>query len=157
MYELIDKELKKYYIDGHKYMFLACLCVSLILGVLSIFYTLTLVLSVIFAIIALIFCISWNSNKKIYGKKLLYTNDTIKIYNYKNIKIDEFKLKTLKKNYLNVAFNYYPKFSFKRCLVLSIDFDPYDNMEYRSFWNNSKIVIIQNSELIVHINKLIDF
>lgn len=152
MYELIDKELKKYYIDGCKYMFLACLCVSLILGVLSI-----LVLSVIFAIIALVFCISWNLNKKIYGKKLLYTNDTIKIYNYKNIKIDEFKLKTLKKNYLNVAFNYYPKFSFKRCLVLSIDFDPYDNMEYRSFWNNSKIVIVQNSELIVHINELIDF
>ena len=152
MYELIDKELKKYYIDGYKYMFLACLCVSLILGVLSI-----LVLSVIFAIIALVFCISWNLNKKIYGKKLLYTNDTIKIYNYMNIKIDEFKLKTLKKNYLNVAFNYYPKFSFKRCLVLSIDFDPYDNMEYRSFWNNSKIVIVQNSELIVHINELIDF
>ena len=56
-----------------------------------------------------------------------------------------------------MAFNYYPKFSFKRCLVLSIDFAPYDNMEYHSFWNNSKIVIIQNSELIVHIDKLIDF
>ena len=80
MYELIDKELKEYSIDGHKYMFLVCLCVSLILSVLSIFYTVTLVLSVIFAIIALIFCISWNSNKKIYGKNLLYTNDTIKIY-----------------------------------------------------------------------------
>lgn len=157
MYELIDKELKKYYIDGHKYVFLACLCVSLILGVLSIFYIATLALSVIFAITALIFCISWNLNKKIYGKKLSYTDDTIKIYNHKNIKIDEFRLKTLKKDYLNVAFNYYRKFRFIRCLVLSIDFDPYDNMEYRSFWNNSKIVIIQNSELINHINKLIDF
>ena len=95
MYYLIDKKLKDYYIKGHKYMFLACLCVSLVLSVLSIFYIVALVFLVIFAIITLIFFITWNINKKMYGKKLLCDNDVITIYNHKNLKIIDFKLDTL--------------------------------------------------------------
>ena len=85
MYNLIDKKLKDYYIKGHRYMFLACLCVSLVLSVLSIFYIVALVFLVIFATITLIFFITWNINKKMYGKKLLCDNDVITIYNHKNL------------------------------------------------------------------------
>ena len=155
MYNLIDKKLKDYYIKGHRYMFLACLCVSLVFSVLSIFYIVALVLLVIFAIITLIFFITWNINKKMYGKKLLCENDVITIYNHKNLKINDFKLDTLKKKNIKIAFNEYPKFSYKSCLVLYLNIEPYENMEYRSYWNDKNIVIIQNPELIENINKTV--
>ena len=155
MYNLIDKKLKDYYIKGHRYMFLACLCVSLALSVLSIFYIVALVFLVIFAIITLIFFITWNINKKMYGKKLLFDNDVITIYNHNNLKIKDFKLDTLKKKNIKIAFNEYPKFSYKSCLVLYLNIEPYENMEYRSYWNDPNIVIIQNPELIENINKTI--
>ena len=155
MYNLIDKKLKDYYIKGHRYMFLACLCVSLVLSVLSIFYIVALVFLVIFATITLIFFITWNINKKMYGKKLLCDNDVITIYNHKNLKINDFKLNTKKKKNIKIAFNEYPKFSYKSCLVLYLNIEPYENMEYRSYWNDPNIVIIQNPELIENINKTI--
>ena len=152
MYELIDKKLKNYYISGHKCFFLVGLCLSCILIVLSFFYTVALVYLVIFATITLVFFITWNINKKMYGKKLLLTNDVITIFDYKGLKINELKLEILKKKYINIAFKEYPKFSYKRCLVLYFNFEPYENMEYCSYWNYSNIVIIQNSELITQIN-----
>lgn len=153
MYDLIDKKLKNYYIIGHKYFFIICLSLSLTFGILSIFYNVALVFLVIFAIITLIFFITWNINKKKYGKKLLYANGVITIYNHKNLKINDFKLDALKKKYMKIAFDECPRFSYKNCLVLYLNIEPYENMEYRSFWNNPNIVIIQNPELIDIINK----
>ena len=157
MYDLIDEKLKNYYISGHKYMFLIGLCLSIIFIILSIFYAVALVFLVIFATISIIFFVTWKKNKKIYGNKLLYTNDVITIKSHKNLTIKEFKLESLKKKYISIAFNEYPKFSYKCCLVLYLNIEPYENMEYCSYWNDSNIVIIQNSELIDHINKLINF
>lgn len=157
MYDLIDKELKNYYICGHKYMFLISLCVSIIFIILSIFYSEALIFIVIFATISVVFFATWNNNKKMYGNKLLYTNDVITIKNHKNLTIKEFKLESLKKKYIPIAFNVYPRFSYKCCLVLYFNFEPYENMEYCSYCNDSNIVIIQNPELIDRINKLIDF
>lgn len=153
MYDLIEKELKNYYIIAHKYIFIICLSLSLTFGVLSIFYNVALVFLVIFAIITLIFFITWNINKKKYGKKLLYANGVITIYNHKNLKINDFKLDSLKKKYMKIAFDECPRFSYRNCLVLYLNIEPYENMEYRSFWNNPNIVIIQNPELIDNINK----
>ena len=150
MYDLIDEKLKNYYIIGHKYVFIICLSLSLTFGILSVFYNVALVFLVIFAIITLIFFITWNINKKMYGKKLLYANGVITIYDHKNLKINDFKLDALKKK---IAFNEYPKFSYKNCLVLYSNIEPYENMEYRSYWNDPNIVIIQNTEIIDNINK----
>lgn len=155
MYDLIDKNLKNYYIKGHKYMFLIGLSLSLVLIILSIFYIVALVYLVICVIITSIFFITWNKNKRKYGKRLSYTNDAILIYNYKNIKINEFKMEYLKKKYIKIAFDECPRFNFKNCLILYLNFEPYENMEYSSYWNDSNIVIIQNSELINNIIKII--
>ena len=54
----------------------------------------------------------------------------------------------MKKEYVNIAFDQYPRFGFKRCLVLYSDSEPYENMEYSSYWNDSSFVIIQKSETI---------
>ena len=153
MYDLIEKKLKNYYIIGHKYVFIICLSLSLTFGILSVFYNVALVFLVIFAIITLVFFITWNINRKKYGKKLLYVNGVITIYNHKNLKINDFKLDALKKKYMKIAFDECPRFSYKNCLVLYLNIEPYENMEYRSFWNNPNIVIIQNPELIDIINK----
>ena len=153
MYDLIDEKLKNYYIIAHKYVFIICLSLSLTFGILSVFYNVALVFLVIFAIITLIFFITWNINKKMYGKKLLYANGVITIYDHKNLKINDFKLDALKKKNIKIAFNYYPKFCYKNCLVLYSNIEPYENMEYRSYWNDPNIVIIQNTELIDNINK----
>ena len=155
MYDLIDEKLKNYYIIGHKYVFIICLSLSLTFGILSVFYNVALVFLVIFAIITLTFFITWNINKKMYGKKLLYANGVITIYNHKNLKINDFKLDTLQKKNIKIAFNEYPKFSYKSCLVLYLNIEPYENMEYRSYWNDPNIVISQNPELIENINKTI--
>ena len=60
-----------------------------------------------------------------------------------------------KKKNIKIAFNEYPKFSYKNCLVLYSNIEPYENMEYRSYWNDPNIAIIQNPELIENINKTI--
>ena len=90
-----------------------------------------------------------------YGKKLLYANGVITIYDHKNLKINDFKLDELKKKNIKIAFNEDHKFSYKNCLVLYSNIEPYENMEYRSYWNDPNIVIIQNPELIENINKTI--
>ena len=103
MYDLIDQELKSYYIVAHKYVFLISLglCLSLIITAFIIMafselYTAMFAFSVIFAIVSLIFFISWNINKKKYGNKISYTDDVITIYDYNNLKVKEFKLKHIK-------------------------------------------------------------
>lgn len=154
MYDLIDKNLKDYYIKGHKYMFLVGIFLSLILSVLSVFYILVLIFLVISVIISLIFFITWSKNKRKYGKKLSYNNDVITIYDYKNLKIKEFQIEYLKSKYMKIAFDKYPRLSYKNCLIIYINFEPYENMEYSSYWNESNVAIIQNSQLIDMINKI---
>ena len=152
MYDLIDQELKSYYIVAYKYMFLISLglCLSFIITAFIIMafselYTAMFAFSVIFAIVSLIFFISWNINKKKYGNKISYTDDVITIYDYNNLKVKEFKLKHIKKKHLKVGFDHKcPLIIFRSCLVLYLNSEPRENMEYSSYWND--YVIIQNSE-----------
>lgn len=164
MYDLIDKNLKDYYIKGHKCVFLVGLCLSLILGILSFFYTAALVLLVVFAVITLTFFITWNKNKKKYGKKLSFNNDTITIYDYKNFKINEFQIEDLNSSYMKISFDEYPRFSYKSCLILYTDFELHENMKPNTVWGKSQysllcsqpnVEIIQNPELIGIISKIL--
>ena len=164
MYDLIDKNLKDYYIKGHKCVFLVSLCLLLILGILSFFYTAALVLLVVFAVITITFFITWNKNKKKYGKKLSFNNDTITIYDYKKIKINEFQIEDLKSSYMKISFDEHPRFSYKSCLILYTNFELHENMKPSTFWGQSQysllcsqpnVEIIQNPELIGIINKIL--
>jgi|GEM_PF-3339383 len=164
MYDLIDKNLKDYYITAPKWAFLGSLCLSLILGVLSFFYTAALVLLVVFAVITLTFFITWNIHKKKYGKKLSFNNDTITIYDYKNFKINEFQIEDLNSSYMKISFDEYPRFSYKSCLILYTNFELHENMKPRTVWDKSEysllwsqpnVEIIQNPELIGIISKIL--
>lgn len=64
--------------------------------------------------------------------------------------------KIYKKNkYVKIAFDEYPRFNFKSGLILYLNFEPYEKMEYSVYWDELNIVIIQNAELIDNINKII--
>lgn len=164
MYDLIDKNLKDYYITAPKWAFLGSLCLSLILGVLSFFYIAAQVLLVVFAVITLTFFITWNKNKKKYGKKLSFNNETITIYDYKNFKINEFQIEDLNSSYMKISFDEYPRFSYKNCLILYTDFELHENMkpstvwgksQYSLLWSQPNVEIIQNPELIGIISKIL--
>ena len=108
----------------------------------------TTALLVIFAIITFAFLITWTKNKKRYGKKLSINDDEIIIYDYKNNKIQEFKTSEAKGMFVDVVFDEYPRFKHRKCMIVYIDFVPYNGMEYKSYCNIANIEIIQNSELI---------
>lgn len=155
MYYLIDKDLKSNYVTLPKYGFLFFLCLTFILIILSVFYLAALVFSVMFAFSTLMIFIVWKINKKICGKKISFTSDTILIYNYKDIKINEYRVENLKKKYIEVGFPDRYGFRYKNYLILYFDFEPYEKMEYGSYWKDPNVIIIQNAELFDAIDKLI--
>lgn len=153
MYDLIDNDLRDYYIKGHKYISLVGIFLSLVLSVLSAFYTVAIVFLAMIVIISLVFLTTWSKNKKMYGNKLSLVNDVITICDYKNSKIKEISIECCRIDYIKIAFNQYPKYAYKNCLVIYNNFEPYENMEYTSYWNEPNIVIIQNPQLIGIIDK----
>ena len=148
MYDLIDNHLRDYYIKGTKYSFIAFLIATIGLGILSPFYDFTVVLSIVVAVPTLVFLFVWRRNKTKYENKLSCNDKTITVYNYKNQKVKEFKLDLMKSGYLKMAFDEYPRYSYKECLILYNDIELYENMEYSSYWNDSNMCIIQNPILI---------
>ena len=40
-------------------------------------------------------------------------------------------------------------------MIIYIDFEPYEGMEYRSYWNMTNVQIIQNNELIEILNSIL--
>ena len=155
-YELIDCQLKNYYINGYKIVFIIVAIISMILAILSLFYDVALAFLIIAAPVDLIFLTTWNVNKRKYSSKLLLNDDKIIIFDYKGRKIKEWDLCLLNASYTSVAFDEYPKHNYRRCLILyNNSAQPYKNMEYSSFWNSSDMVIIQNPSLIEIINEKI--
>ena len=154
MYDLIDNHLKNYYIKGTKYGFIAFLIATIVLGVLSPFYNFAAVLCIVIAVPTLVLLFKWRRNKTKYENKLSCSDKTVTVYNYKNQKVKEFKLDLMKSSCLKMAFDEYPRYSYKECLVLYNDIELYENMEYSSFWNDSNMLIIQNPFLIRMIEQM---
>ena len=150
LYDLIDKELKSYFVTCHKYMFLVSLLLSLVFGIFLLFNKSTGIIAflVIFAIIALTFLMTWTVNIKRYGKKIAINDDELIIYDYKNNRIQVFKVSEVKGAFIDIVFQEYPGYKHRKCMIIYIDFEPYDGMEYRSYWNMTNVQIIQNEELI---------
>ena len=157
-YHLISKELRDYFITGHKLMFITSLAISIIMASISLFGTAfgttALALSIIFLTISIIFFISWSQNKKKYGKWVSLCNETITLHNYKGVTIAKINLSNCNQIQLNVLFDEVVKNKPKECLVLYNGGEPYDNMEYISFCNNPDMTIIQNADLIKMVKSL---
>ena len=155
MYDLIDNHLKNYYIKGTKYCFVAFLIATIVLGVLSPFYNFAAVLCIVIAVPALVLLFVWRRNKTKYENKLSCNDKTVIIYNYKNQKVREIKLDLMKRSYLSIAFDFAKGYSYQKCLILHNGIEPYENMEYSSYWNDSNMLIIQNPVLIKMIEQML--
>ena len=152
-FDLISNHLKNYYIKGTRYCFIVFLIMSIVLAFLSLFYNFVIVLSLTIATCALAFLFVWNRNKRKYGNKFSCDNETVVICDYKGQKVKEFKLDSMKRSYLSIAFDFAKGYSYQKCLILYNGIEPYEKMEYSSYWNDPNIVIIQNPSLIEMIDK----
>ena len=153
MYNLIDNELREYYIVAHKYICVISLIIFVVLSIVSIINIFIFALASVFFFISLLFFVTYTLNKNAYGKKLSLCNNTVCVFDHKNNKIVEFELNTINSCYLSVGFdNKNPRFVYKKCLIFYNEkIEPYDEMEYRSFKNCKDLVIIQNPNLISYL------
>lgn len=152
MYELIDEKLKKYYINYRKCVFLIGIFLVFVLAILSFFNSIAIIFMLIMLMLDMVFLLSWLINRKKYGNKLSYYNGIITVYKYNGLKLREFKYDSMKTKFMQIAFDEYPKFSYKKCLIIFSDMEPYENMEYRSYAQHPQFIIIQNPFLIKMIN-----
>ena len=154
MYDLIEKDLKHYYITAHKYISIASLIISMIFAIVSTYIsTIAIIFLLIFIIISLIFCITYFTNKKKYGKKISLYNNNLCIYNHKNKAIHQVDLTIFQCTNLTIAFRYNKGFIYKNCLVIFNKIELYEKMEYFSYCDDQNIVIVQNPIAIREILK----
>ena len=147
---LIDEELQTYYITAHKCISIISFAITVVLLILSIFYLFALVfLSAVTAFICVTFFITYRINKNKYGRKICCVGENLIICDYKGKKTSELDMSSLKKDYLQIAFDYgRPRYIYKQCLILHNNFELYERMEYSSYWNNHDLVIVQNQKAI---------
>lgn len=92
-----------------------------------------------------------------YQVKIEIDEDEIKVYlkgRYKR----SFKFTEIKKDFRNVVVRINSKVTpavISNCLIIYKDIKIYDQMEYRSYWNEEEVLIIQNKQLIEKLNKII--
>lgn len=92
-----------------------------------------------------------------YQVKIEIDEDEIKVYlkgHYKR----SFKFTDIKKDFRNVVVRINSKVSpavISNCLIIYKDIKIYDLMEYRSYWNEDEVLIIQNKKLIEKLSKII--
>lgn len=153
-FDLIDKQIKSFYINTCKWMFIISLIlVPIILGLcfVSLYLIIPLVIDIIICIISLIFYIK---NKKIYNQK-------IQVLAYEFNLLENGKIKgTLKRNnlqygFVRVGFFFPFRFVYKKCLVIYQNIEIYKEMKYRDYVEKSNLIIIQNTKTINEIFKLI--
>ncbi len=93
-----------------------------------------------------------------YQVKIEIDEDEIKVYlkgHYKR----SFKFTDIKKEFKNVVIRINSKASptvISNCLIIYKDIKIYDLMEYRSYWNEDEVLIIQNKQVIEILNKIIN-
>lgn len=157
LYDLIDKELKTCYVTFPKYMFLFFSFVSFVFGILLLFNKSAgiILFLVYFAIIAFAILVAWTVNKKRFGKKISINDDEIIVYDYKSRRIQEFKIGEINKVFIDVSFDRGGWNINRKCMIIYIDFEPYEDMEYRSYWNEANVLIIQNNETIEILNSIL--
>ena len=93
-------------------------------------------------------------------RKICITKDGITLYSVFNKRIREYRyaeyshaFHTFTFIYVNVNTSVFDRTS--ECLVLYRDMELYEGMEYRDYWNDKNILIIQNPEAIAEVEKYI--
>ena len=156
VYDLLDKDLREYYIPAHKWCFISWGLLSVVLGVVSFFNNGGIVLAIMAMLVTLVFFVTWNVNKRRYGNTLLYKGGIIKIYNYKNMMLREYTIDSMQSCYVLVGFPApYGRFTYKKCLILYNDVEIYDKMEYPSYWKDPEMIIMENPQLIEVMDKVL--
>lgn len=156
MLDLVDCEIKNQQIRVQKICFFGWMIVIGILLVFAFFYPIMMSFVLILAPVDILFLFYWIGGRNTYGNSISVADGIITIYNYKKNKLREFELNSMEKTYLQITFPWRPspKYTSKKCLILYKNFEPYENMEYGSYWNDPNVIIIQNPLLIEKINSL---
>jgi len=92
-----------------------------------------------------------------YQTTVIIENEEIKVYS-NNRYIKSFKLSEINIDNKDIVIRMPSrgrKVLISNCLIIYKDIEIYDMMEYRSYWNDKNILIIQNKQLIQALNKII--
>lgn len=111
----------------------------------------------IFSILAVLITIISLFQYRKYPTKVILGDTEIKVF-YKWKKIHSFKYEEIKYDYKDVVVRM-PSIGRNslicNCLIIHKNVELYNMMEYRSYWKDKNILIIQNKELIENFNKII--
>ena len=148
-YNIFDRDMLDYYIKGPQYVSCVFSAISIVLLICSIINNVIWYLFCVSAFIAGVAVVFYFYCRNMYGYKISINENILFVY-----KINGKLLRTLKIDNLNVAKEIvlfrgpYNSFIKKKVLILYKYIDVYSGMEYRSYWNDVRILFIQNQELI---------
>lgn len=156
-YKILDKYFEEIYFIIPKIMTVVFGIISISLIIISLFNNVVFIFSGITLFISFIFLIRlFYFNKK--PRYFLYINNTIYVFNSKNKKINEIEIVKYNNRYLNINFEDYgpgKRFINKYSLAFYKDMNLYENMEYRSYCNDKRVLIIQNQKSIEFLQTII--
>ena len=155
-YSIFEKDILK---DEKSILIIANL-LSLILlcaGVSFLFIDNGIYVLIIFVIFAVLLTLISILQYIRYQTTIIIENEKIKVYS-NNRYIRSFELNEIKIANKEVVIRMPSrgrKALISNCLIIYKDIEIYDMMEYRSYWNDKNILIIQNKQLIQVLNKII--
>lgn len=154
LYNLLDKDQTDHYIVGPKYM---CWIFSII-TIILLGCTIGINKKIVYIFCFFLFCTSifvwiYVFNCRVYGRRLCVNDGVITLYSRHGKMLRSFKISRCFQQKCIVKF-YYPKNVCKKieCLVLSCSPETQEELEYGSYWNEEKMLIISNPILIQIIN-----
>lgn len=153
---VIDLELRKHNIIYPKYVLIFFVVVNFILLVLSLFIKIIFVFSGMCFFIVLIFSALYLLNSRKYGSRIYLDNNQIQVLDNKGKLLKTFEKNNIFIEKINVLFDWVaPKLIRKECLLISNKKESLvsNEIEYRSYWKNPNIVIIQDPELILYLER----
>lgn len=151
IYSVFDREILDDRIRWPYYLSCFFLTVSVVLLACSFIATAIVYLFAVILFVSLIFIAVYMSGKKMYGYKASIKDGEMHIYsiNQKLLRtLDLNKVRFARKTVILVQGGVSRQEIKKECLILYGDKEISDEIEYRSYWNNKDVLIIQNQELI---------
>ena len=156
---LLEKELVNHYIVYPKYVAWFFMIISVILLIFSLINSVLWIVFFLFLFVTVIFLMLYFFNKKVYGNKIVIEENVFQLYNMNGKLLRVISLNDMKRSKHIINFygprNYCNK---KECLIFFQNLTLYEGMEYKSYWKDKNILIVQNPELILFLvqNKIID-
>lgn len=150
-YNLFEKE-KTENIVANKVICIILFCITIILFITAfVFNPVIFYFASMSIILSFILLISYLLCRKQFGRKISISFDNKKlfVYSYSNKKIKEIILNEMLYSFVNIVFYEYRRRAVcYNCLVFHKNIELYNEMEYRSYWNDPNLLIIQNPILI---------